>query len=189
MISEKEKERLRETIKFWNEVSKPIEQKRFNEAKQELEKYADFFEKNPKDRDYYFQILRHLRWIRDELESTQRDKKEFELDAKEVITEINKLLLTLAKVIGKANFDEKTRNVLFEEINKLFGPIFMTISEPKEGFASFQKIEPDTDYYQKTHSRLIREIYTKDDLIPFKIWKEKYNQELTKKWGLSRDGK
>ena len=124
--------------------------------------------------------------LREELDKTQEGKLEFDNRAKKVVTSINRLLLTIAHLVGRLNLEKSIEDSYFAKINGEFSPIFTHIPEEREGFASFLKIDPDMRYYRDVYSQMISDF--DKDLAKFIEWKKKYEEELKKKYGVLKDG-
>lgn len=188
MLSEERRREIKEQIDFYINIDKTIKNKNFLETEKEIRKYIKFFLETDKDEDYLFDIIRNLDWLRQNLNKTQYGEEKFDDEAKKIVTLMNQLVLILAyKII---NLNGKKKEQLLEFINRIFGPVFTIIPEEREGYASFEKINPDLDYYNRIYLKTIEktEEEFKIDLDGFREWKDNYNKELAKKWGLLKNG-
>lgn len=177
-------EDTKEIIDFYIKSYRLISEKKFDDAGLIMKEYSqDILYKNL-NRNMILYLFMHIGLLRDKLDSTQKGKQEFELKAKDIVTAINKLVLIVIYKIEK--FPDNERDVLFEEGNRLFEPIFTSISEEKPGFAYFGHIEIDREYYKEIYSKMIDKLKIEDkiELKNFSEWKKKYNEELAKKIGI-----
>ncbi len=186
MLSEQEKQNHLEISKFWKDLYKPIMSKDFEKAKQGINIYIKFYKNHLKDENYYFWLLREIGWLRDDLESTQKNREKFEEGAKEVVTALNRLILILVFSIGK--LPEEKQEYLFEIANNVFDPIFSHIEEKKNGYAYFGKSILDEDYYRNVYKNIVERFEEEEgiQLGKFKQWKKGYNEELKKKWQIKK---
>jgi len=192
MLSEEEKIEINEILKFWNELFPFVSAYRglkFKEAKQTISYYQNFFANNPKSLNYYYFLIRDIGWLRDEIDATQKGKEEFDKESKELITELNKLVLI---IIGNImNLPEEEREKILWEANLKFEPIFIHKEFPKEGFTSFGETKMDWEYYSQVYSKLIditKREYPKfkKQLGEYQKWNQQQNERVAKEWGFKK---
>jgi len=192
MLNKQERAEWEERIKFWKELFPLISSYRglkFEEAKKTINYYKHFFADNPRNLKYYFWLIRDIGWLRDEIDTTQKGKEKYDEESKDLITELNKLVLI---IIGNImNFSEEGKEKVLWEANLKFEPIFTEKEVPKEGFAYFGKIEIDMDYYKEVYFRLIEVVkreYPKfrKQLEEYQKWNKEQNQKLAKEWGFKK---
>ncbi len=185
-------EEIKEFLDFFNKAYKLISERKFEEAEYEIKKYTDEIKNKSINKNSINHLLMHLGWIRDDLDATQKEKIEFDSKAKEIVTAINKLILIIIfKIENSSDFQDNEKMSFFEELNRLFEPIFMEISEKKEGFAYFGRIELDRDYYKNIYSKMIDNLKIEDgiELKKFSEWKKQYDENFAKKMGVTNGGK
>ena len=132
------KEEMIDVLNFFNEAHRKVDGKDFDAALNVVDRFTeDLPNKNVSNREYLAFLIEHIRWLREELDKTQEGKLEFDNRAKKVVTSINRLLLTIAHLVGRLNLEKSIEDSYFAKINGEFSPIFTHIPEEREGFASF----------------------------------------------------
>lgn len=192
MISSEEKEMIREFGKFFDEVYQRIESGEFLLAQANVQKWIEYFLKNKMGASYLRGFSQYFEWVRQKLDRSQYGKVKFDKDAEELVTLMNELALVLICQSVDAK-DERERYLLLDLFDRLRDPIFIHLPENKPGFASFEHINADMEYYNREFKNSVAEFKKKYpqfslQIEQFELWKSKKNEELANKWGLGKSG-
>jgi len=193
ILSHEQIKNNKEIIKFGQEVRRQIMSREFKKASARIDEFKEKLLEMRRHRDfhYYFYLIKELGWLRQEVEATQRNKIEFEEDAKEFITYFNELIISIILNLFRIKkFVRNEKEYLIEEADKIMDPIFLHIQKEAPEYTSFTEIKLDKNYYQDIYKKLIKDMERnnptmKNEILEYRKWRNKKNLKIKKLWGIN----
>jgi hypothetical protein len=173
---------MNKMLKYFKEIYKLILEREFKKAKQKIEEYTNkikndtYFSKYP---EVFSDLLRDIGWARDNLDATQEGNLQFEIEAKNIVTALNELVLVIASKIEKSVFGITEKEKLFEDINRLLEPIFIR--------KNFKRIKLDKNYYKTEYADLMKRLEKELGLnSKFLSWRKNYYAKFEREMGFKK---